>query len=129
MNVKNIWWTMIISLALILSVGLLSGVYSRRTGEEMQLIIRRIVYEMENDAWENAAMYAETLSEKWDKQSGILQLWGVHEDADDVAEGIGKLQVAIAEKERTLGKMMCEELMQNSQHLYHRDALKIKNIF
>ena len=128
-NVARIGAVMAVSLALILLSGLLGGICTRQTSEEMQLKIKRIESEMEKGDWENALQHTEELSSLWDEKSKVLQLWVVHEDADEVTVEIGKLKVAAEEGNLLLGKLVCEELRQCTQHLYHRDAPKLKNIF
>ena len=91
--------------------------------------IEEIANAMDGGKWENAQKLAESLENLWEEKGKMLQMWVVHEDADEVTAEMAKLTVAVQERNVLFAKMICEELLQSVDHLYQRDAPRIKNIF
>lgn len=126
---QKTWIVMFSSLALILLLGILCSAYSQKTGREMRERIEEIANAMDGGKWENAQKLVDSLETLWEKKGKMLQMWVVHEDADEVTAEMAKLTVAVQERNVLFAKMICEELLQSVDHLYQRDAPRIKNIF
>lgn len=128
-NMKKTVWVLVVTLLLVLILGLLCAWVSRNTVSSMKEKTALIAGLIQTQEYEEALEETKNLCSQWEKRGELLQIWTVHEDADEVTVLLEILSVSLEEKEGLHALLACAELEQSIEHLYHRDALKLQNFF
>lgn len=121
--------TAAVTLALILGIGIFSGSYSRFVSEEMQGQMKTLGEKVLSGAWTEARQMQRDLADTWQRRGDLLSLWVNHGDVDNVGAGLRQLEVSLDREETFYSLLYAAELEESLSHIYHRDALMLKNIF
>ncbi len=121
--------TIIGCLVILLGISLYCGLTNRWESERYILAVEEVQAFLTQGDWENAERSITDAHANWEKTAEVLYLWVGHDDIDDVNLGFGLLDVAIQEKDSVYARLYAEQLVQALAHIYHRDALALKNVF
>ena len=121
--------TLGVTLALILGIGIFSGNYSRFVGDEMQGQMKNMETIIRDGEFARARQMLTDIKKIWQQRSDILSMWVNHADVDNVSGGLRQLEVSLQEEETYFSLLYAAELQEALSHIYHRDALMLKNIF
>lgn len=126
---RGILITLAVTLALILGIGIFSGNYSRFVSEEMQGQMKQMETLIRDGEFAKSGRMLKDLQESWQQRSNILSMWVNHGDVDDVSCGLRQLEVSLEQRQPYFSLLYAAEVQEALAHIYHRDALMLKNIF
>lgn len=121
--------TLAVTLLLILSISIFSGRYSRFVSEEMQGQMENMEPLIRNGDFAGARQMQKDMMKAWQERSDLISMWVNHGDVDDVSSGFRRLETALSQEEPFYSLLYAAELKEALSHIYHRDALMLKNIF
>ena len=125
---RGLIWTVSVSLLLIVGIGVFSGRYSDFVSDEMRGQLTRLEEKIRDTQWTEASQMAEDMEKSWQRRGDVLSMWVNHADVDDVRTGLKRLRVAIRAQDALQTFLSAADLSEALDHVYHRDALRLKNI-
>ena len=125
---RGLIWTVSVSLLLIVGIGVFSGRYSDFVSDEMRGQLTRLEEKIRDTQWTEASQMAEDMEKSWQRRGDVLSMWVNHADVDDVRMGLKRLRVAIRAQDALQTFLSAADLSEALDHVYHRDALRLKNI-
>ena len=118
----------VIATVLVLTLGIVCETASYRISTAYRQRLLTVGAALGRGNWQDALQRTLEISEQWEKQCGIVQLWINHGDTDQVTQGLLQLRAAILYQDELEALEAFDACMENFGHLHHRDAFTLKNI-
>ncbi len=122
---------LIVSLAILLLVAAVGGAcekYNADLTARYRRLLLPVETAMAREDWREAGALAQQICDRWQRESGWVQLWINHGDTDAVSHALRGLCAAIAQRDRLSAALYWGDCLENFAHLHHRDAFTLKNI-
>ena len=115
-------------LAVVIAGGVLNAHLTRNISDRYVSAAEELLVLTESGQWQRAADTAGAYHEAWDETLSWLQMLINHEDGDSLSRALLMVEAGIRTTDVSLCVQGCNEMKEEAQHLYHRDAFTLGNV-
>lgn len=117
-----------VTLALIIVLGIASMVHTQKVSNDYMEMIRQVENHARNQQWAEAQRVLTAVSNHWETQKPLLQLWVVHVDTDAISTYLKEVQIGLLTREDSVLFVSSAKLIESFDHLHHKDDLVLANL-
>lgn len=117
-----------ITLPIIILVGSLFMMHTHNISATSIQTVQQMEAYVRERQWDNAQQVLTSISNEWETNKPMLQLWVVHADTDAVSSSINEAQVGLTLRNENIFFMGTARLIESLEHLHHKDDLNLANI-
>ena len=118
----------LVLLAMVIGGGCLEEKQTERLSRRYVSAARELRIMAEKAEWPRARETVTAYKTDWENTTPWLQVLINHDDIDDVALSLTRLEAAIAAREQGQCYEICAELEENARHIHHRDDFSLGNV-
>lgn len=117
-----------IALPLIVILGVMSMTHTQNVSNQYIDAIRQLEEHARVADWVAAQLTLTDVTNRWDKEKPLLQLWVEHADTDDISTYLKELQVGLLLQNESVFFVSSAKLIESLEHLHHKDDLILSNL-
>lgn len=121
-------WSIAILLVVVLGIGIISGICCENVTSEYRLKAQAVQAAVNQEDWETALTKLDEMRTGWDKVTTWLELFINHNETDDVALALRKLQTGLELQEKWLSLLAVDEVLDALHRINQREELTLTNL-